>query len=276
MRGLREQHEYAARLPSEGAQLLHLLAARAGVGRQKSARIAALRKGRRAARANSFARLPGRDTIAPMTQDVELSCRCGEVHGWLKGVSPSTVNRAICYCDDCQAFAHHIGRADILDAKGGTDVVQVAPRSLSFDKGAERIVGLRLSPKGLHRWYASCCKTPLGNTFTPAMPFVGIVPEALLGTSEQREQLFGKVRGAIFGQYAIGGAPPGSTKMSFGLMAHTMKLLLGWKLGGKAWPHPFFDRSGAPSRPVTVLSQPERELLRAKCGPKPAAAAPPS
>lgn len=230
-----------------------------------------------------------------MTQDVELSCRCGEVHGWVKGVSPSTVNRAICYCDDCQAFAHQLGRADLLDAKGGTEVVQVAPNALSFDKGVERITGLRLSPNGIHRWYASCCNTPLGNTRTPALPFVGILTSTLQGSGpqgsgaqgsgpqgsgqqgsgpqgsgERLDQLLGKVRGGILGQYAIGGPPPGSTKMSWSLIVHTLRLLLGWKLGGKAWPHPFFDRaSGAPSRPVVVLSREERDSLRPKCGPNP-------
>ncbi len=208
-----------------------------------------------------------------MTRDVELSCRCGEVHGWVKGASPSTVNRAICYCDDCQAFAHYLGRADLLDAKGGTDVVQVAPRALSFDKGVERIVGLRLSPKGLHRWYASCCNTPLGNTMTPSLPFVGIVAATLRGTEQERDEAFGKVRGAILGQYAIGGPPAGSTRMPLSLMAHSLRLLLGWKLGGRAWPHPYFDRtSGAPSRPVTVLSREQRDALRPKCGPSPASA----
>ncbi|XYH92921.1 hypothetical protein ACMHYB_34315 [Sorangium sp. So ce1128] len=48
---------------------------------------------------------------------------------------------------------------------------------------------------------------------------------------------------------------------------------LGWKLGGKAWPHPFFDRaSGNPKHPVTVLSQAERDALRPLCGPRPASA----
>lgn len=206
-----------------------------------------------------------------MTQDMELSCRCGEVHGWVRGVSPDKVNRAICYCDDCQAFAHRLGRAELLDEKGGTDVVQVAPCSLSFDEGVERIVGLRLSPKGLHRWYASCCNTPLGNSMTPALPFIGVLASTLRGGEPERT--IGKVRGAILGQFAIGGPPPGSTRMSLGLLAHSARLLLGWKLGGKAWPHPFFDRaSGAPSRPVTVLTREERESLRSKCGPNPTSA----
>jgi len=85
-----------------------------------------------------------------MSQDVELGCRCGEIHGWVRSVSPGAVNRVVCYCDDCQAFLHHLGRADLFDAHGGTDVVQVPPRDVTFDRGAERTVGLRLTPKGLY------------------------------------------------------------------------------------------------------------------------------
>ena len=60
-----------------------------------------------------------------------LSCSCGEVRGLVTGVSPNTVNRVVCYCDDCQAFLHHLGRADLLDAHGGIDIVQVAPACAS-------------------------------------------------------------------------------------------------------------------------------------------------
>src|SRR3984957_2050797 len=110
-----------------------------------------------------------------MSGQIELRCRCGEVRGTATDLSPRTVNRVVCYCDDCQAFAHQLGRADLLDPHGGSDIVQVAPASLSFQRGDDRIVGLRLAPKGLRRWYSSCCKTPLGNTLGPAVPFVGIV-----------------------------------------------------------------------------------------------------
>src|SRR5258706_617911 len=112
-----------------------------------------------------------------MSITANLSCRCGAVRGSVSNAARDTVNRCICYCDDCQAFAHHLGRADLLDAHGGTDIVQVAPASLTFQEGAERIVGLRLKPKGLYRFYAECCKTPLGNTVTPALPFVGIAAQ---------------------------------------------------------------------------------------------------
>jgi hypothetical protein len=62
----------------------------------------------------------------------ELSCRCGTVRGRVAEASPSSVNRIVCYCVDCQAFAHHLRRADVLDAHGGSDIVQVAPARLTF------------------------------------------------------------------------------------------------------------------------------------------------
>jgi hypothetical protein len=214
-----------------------------------------------------------------MGQDVELGCRCGEIHGWARGVSPQAVNRAICYCDDCQAFLHYLGRADLLDAHGGTDIVQVAPAAVTFDRGAERIIGIRLAPKGLFRWFASCCKTPLGNTMKPTVPFIGMAPEVFRGAphARRRDEVFGTVRAAMFGQHATGAAPEGSTKFHLGMIAHAVRLMLGWKLLGRTWPHPFFDRTRrAPIHPVTTLSSDERQLLRAKCGPKPSVLATPA
>jgi hypothetical protein len=202
-----------------------------------------------------------------MSQDVDLSCRCGEVRGKVKNASPQTVNRIVCYCDDCQAYLHHLGRTDLLDAHRGTDIVQVAPASLTFDRGAERIVGVRLNPKGgLYRWYASCCKTPLGNTVTPSIPFVGIVAQAF----ERPDDVFGKPIGGVLGKFAIGNAPEGSTKLNLGLIARAIRMVLGWRLRGKTWPHPFFDRATrSPNRPVTILSRAERDALRPLCGPHP-------
>jgi hypothetical protein len=86
-----------------------------------------------------------------MFRNATLRCRCGTVQGLLADAAPEKVNRVVCYCADCQAFAHHLGRADLLDAHGGSDIVQVAPAALSFTQGAERIRGLRLTPKGVNR-----------------------------------------------------------------------------------------------------------------------------
>ncbi len=58
-----------------------------------------------------------------MGMNAEFRCRCGEVRGIVTDASPHTANRVVCYCDDCQAFAHRLGRADLLDAHGGSDIV---------------------------------------------------------------------------------------------------------------------------------------------------------
>ncbi len=211
-----------------------------------------------------------------MSQDVALGCRCGKIRGRLRGASPRTVNRVVCYCADCQAFLHHLERADLLDERGGTDIVQVAPAALSLDEGREHVEALRLSPKGLFRWYAGCCKTPLGNTLQPAFPFVGVPLEFFAGAPDaaRRDEAFGPPRAAVGGQSAIGEPPPGSTSLQVGFLARTARLLLGWKLGGKSWPHPFFDRATrAPIRPPKILSREERDALRPLCGPRPAAGA---
>jgi len=201
-----------------------------------------------------------------MTQTVELRCRCGEVEGRLEHAAPDTVNRVVCYCDDCQAYLHHLGRAELLDSNGGSDIVQVAPGDLAYTRGAERIAGVRLKPKGLYRWYSTCCKTPVGNTVGPAIPFVGILAQAFRAPDDA----FGPPAGRIFGKYAVGAAPAGSTGPNLRLIGRAVRKIVGWKIRGQAWPHPFFDRATrAPTHPVAVLSPDEREALRPRCGPKP-------
>lgn len=202
-----------------------------------------------------------------------LRCRCGEVEGQLADAAPDKVTRIVCYCDDCQAFLHQIGRADLLDANGGTDIVQVAPSTLRITRGADRIVGLRLGPKGLFRWHTTCCQTPMGNTLSPSVPFIGIVAQGFDATPGGPDAAFGQPIGKILGKFAIGTPPPGSTGLNVRLILRAVRSILGWRLRGKTWPHPFYDQAtSAPKHPVTVLSKSERDALRPKCGPRPAAA----
>jgi hypothetical protein len=209
-----------------------------------------------------------------MGGQIELRCRCGEVRGMVMDLSPRTVNRVVCYCEDCQAFAHQVGRADLLNANGGSDIIQVAPATVSFTQGAHRIVGLRLTSKGLYRWHASCCNTPMGNTMNPALPFVGIVAQAFAAT--RLDDVVGPPTAAIFGKYAVGDPPAGSTRFNLPLLLRAIGKVLGWRLKGRTWPHPFFARdTGAPVYAVTVLSKEQRDALRPLCGPRPSAASAP-
>mgnify|MGYP002788199585 CR=1 FL=1 len=169
---------------------------------------------------------------------LQVACRCGRVRATLDEPSPRALGRIVCYCADCQAFAHHLGRADLLNEKGGSDIVPVAPASLVFREGRDRIAAVRLSPRGPHRFYATCCNTPVG---------------------------------AIFGESAVGGPPPGSKGVRFGFMLTAILRIVGWRLAGKVWPHPFFDRESKKALyPVTILTREQRDALRPKCGPTPA------
>jgi hypothetical protein len=206
-----------------------------------------------------------------MAKEVQVRCRCGEVVGLVTNASPQKVNRVVCYCDDCQAFAHLLGRADLLNAQGGSDIIQVAPASLTFIKGQDRIAGLRLTPKGLFRWYTICCNTPVGNTLGPAIPFVGLVAQTFDGGTRAADGVFGAPIGAILGKYAIGQAPPGSTGINLTVLLRAITRVLGWRLRGRAWPHPFFHlKTREPIYPLKVLSHEQREALRSLCGPRPA------
>jgi len=207
-----------------------------------------------------------------MNEQIEVRCRCGEVRGVVSDPSPRTVNRVICYCDDCQAFVHHLGRADMLDEKGGSDIVQVAPARLRFTAGEDRIAGLRLSPKGLHRWHTTCCNTPIGNTLGPGVPFVGL-PAPIFDAS-RRDDVIGAPTGALLGKFAIGEPPAGSTSTNLPLLFRVIARIFGWKFSGKTWPHPLFSReTRAPIHRVTVLSKEQRDALRPFCGPHPTAQA---
>jgi hypothetical protein len=54
-------------------------------------------------------------------------------------------------------------------------------------------------------------------------------------------------------------------------MLRAIAKVLGWRLGGRSWPHPFFrPNTREPMFPLTVLSPERREALRQKCGPHPA------
>lgn len=92
---------------------------------------------------------------------VPFSCDCGQVHGTINEVAPNRGNLVTCYCKSCQTAAQILGATQVLDAHGGTAVFQTVPSKITFVAGADQLACLRLSPKGLLRWYAACCDAPL-------------------------------------------------------------------------------------------------------------------
>ena len=104
---------------------------------------------------------------------MQLRCRCGAVRGEM---DPGRAYvRVTCYCKDCRAFARFVGDPSALDASGGSDIVAMAPAAVRFTAGIEHVACMSLSPKGLLRWYTSCCRTPLANTpRDPSVRYVGM------------------------------------------------------------------------------------------------------
>ena len=227
----------------------------------------ARRTGFRSTRAAGYASAVTSLARRAATADVPLRCRCGALRGVATGLSPRTGNRAVCYCDDCQAYAHFLGRTDVLDAHGGTDIFQITPSQVRITDGADRLRCMRLSENGLMRWYAGCCDTPLGNPLASArVPFVGVVHAVMdhAGDGRSRDEVLGKPRGYIYGRFAVGGLPRHAHPTApIGMILRALGTLVSAAVRGKHGPSPFFD--GSSGQPVTtprVLSADERESLR--------------
>ncbi|WP_306253898.1 DUF6151 family protein [Parvularcula sp. IMCC14364] len=188
--------------------------------------------------------------------DIPLKCRCGQVSGIATGLKQKNSNRAVCHCADCQAFARHLG-GEALDHLGGTDLIQFSPARLSFSSGQDQVACLRLTDKGLFRWYARCCNTPIGNTMpTPALPFVGIIHSFFDLSDDEYVIIFGPVTGHVFTKAATGDPQEVSMlkKAGPGDWLKLVSLLLSWKMKGDSKRHAFFDSStGKPIVTAHVL-----------------------
>ena len=190
-----------------------------------------------------------------------LQCRCGTLRGYV--TLPGSVNRAVCYCKDCQAFAHFLGRAnDILDSKGGTDIVQTTPSRLTLTAGAEMLSCMRLTENGLMRWYARCCNTPIGNTLANIqMSFVGLIHSCLDNGGKSMDESFGPVRMWVNTKGAKG-AVQSSPLAAMGGMMRILGMVLRARLNGSYRRTVFFaPQTGSPVTTPKVLGRDERDRL---------------
>jgi hypothetical protein len=202
--------------------------------------------------------------------NVPLKCSCGKVQGVAKNLSSGQGRRIICLCEDCQAFAHYLGHAEsVLDQNGGTEILQILPDNLEINHGIKNLRCMRLSDKGMLRWYAGCCNTPIANTAPYSkMPYAGVV-HSIMDLAD--DAALGPVRARIQGKFGIGKLPEGThQKAPLGLILQIMGPLIGGLLRGKHAPSPFFDRrTGKPTVEPYILPASEREDLRKFCGPNP-------
>jgi hypothetical protein len=190
-----------------------------------------------------------------------LQCRCGTIKGYV--VRPGMATRAICYCKDCQAFAHFLERADtVLDEHGGTAIVATLPGHVHFSQGVEALACMSLSERGLLRWYASCCNTPIGNTPRDfKTPYVGLIESCLMSNSPSLRESFGPVR-MVLNTKSAGGRVKSTPVANLVAMLGVMKAVIGARLSGAYKRNPFFGtEAGTPVARPRELTKAERERV---------------
>jgi hypothetical protein len=165
------------------------------------------------------------------------------------------VSHGVCYCRDCRAYAHALGKAaEVLDAQGGTEVVGVAPRSIEFTHGADALACLSLRDNGTLRWYASCCGSPICNTPRDfRMSYAGVLHTCLRAAARGIDDSFGPVRIKANLKGATGPTDRMLASSIAGVAAFALRLARD-RLGGAYKITPFFDaRTGAPVATPRVL-----------------------
>lgn len=213
--------------------------------------------------------IPPTDSSGPLSEGVPLRCRCGTIQGTL--VHPHSANHALCYCHDCQAFAHVLGQADrTLGPQGESRVFQVPPRNLTFTQGHAALACLRLTPKGMVRWYAGCCSTPIGNTLpTPKLSFIGLVRPFVALDDGALVEAFGPITTWANTAGAHGSPRPRQAGTAHMLAWFFRTVLPAW-INGEYKRTPFFDpATGAPVVTPRVLSPQEHAAVmqRVRQGP---------
>jgi hypothetical protein len=190
-----------------------------------------------------------------------LQCQCGTIQGYV--VRPGMAKRAVCYCKDCQAFAHFLKRADtLLDEQRGTAIVATVPGQVHFTRGIEALACISLSDHGLLRWYASCCSTPIGNTPRDfKTPYVGLIESCLKSNTPSLQESFGPLR-MVLNTKSARGRVTSTPARNLVAMLGVMKSVIGSRLSGAYKRNPFFETAmGAPIARPRVLTKAEREAV---------------
>jgi hypothetical protein len=187
------------------------------------------------------------------------------MRGVASNVSPSSGLRFVCYCEDCQAFARFLDRADVLDRAGGTDIFHMPPGRIHLGAGVDAMRCVQFSDKVL-RWYADCCRTPIANTpSTPGFPVIGMIHSFMdhRADGRSRDDALGPPLCSLFEGSAVAPLPsnmPGAP--SARLFARRVSKLLGWWMRGLGQPSPFFDgRTKTPCAVPRVIGSSERAAL---------------
>lgn len=188
-----------------------------------------------------------------MAAGAEFSCNCGAFRGHLSAAGVTGGTRAVCFCQSCRENELAHGQPD--PAPEPVDLFQTTPDAITITEGAGHLQLLRLSPKGILRWYAGCCGTPFANTTAKrSFPFAGLRADLFAD-----KEALGKVRARAFVPQGPGKPPKteGAARMAYGILSRMLAAFLSgsWKTT------PFFKADGTPAAEPRILSKEERAAL---------------
>lgn len=191
--------------------------------------------------------------------EITFTCACGQTALTANTGGPGRMMRLKCYCADCQSFARHLGRADLLDENGGTDLIQMHPGAVRILRGAENLRPLRLSPRGLMRWHATCCNTPIANGLeNPKIAFLSFV-----SANADAPDGAGRVVAKVQTGGAYGAGKPKRDSGAFRAGWSAIARIASARIDGSWRDNPFMDaETGKPIALPIVISKAERAAAR--------------
>ena len=130
---------------------------------------------------------------------------------------------------------------------------------VSFTSGIEHLACLSLTEKGLLRWYAKCCNTPICNTARNwKVPYVGMIGTCMKTDPVAFERSFPRVQMRVNTGSAKQAPRPMRLNTLVSLAGFMPRVMLS-SINGAYRQTPFFDQGGgAPVVAVKVLSEADR------------------
>ena len=188
---------------------------------------------------------------------LNFECGCGLVQVELSASGVAAGSHIQCYCKDCQTSARHLGYD--LPPHGGTELIQTTPDGITITAGVDQLAIQQLSPKGICRWYAKCCNTPMFNTLQrKTLPFAGIVVHPK--ETEQVAKTMGPIWGHAFTASApAGGGAPSEDRQMMRIGAGIVGRMLKTYLSGRSGQNPFLTEDKEWITTPTVLTLDQRK-----------------
>jgi hypothetical protein len=110
------------------------------------------------------------------------------------------------------------------------------------------------------RWYAQCCRTPIGNTMPdPKMSFVGLIHSSLDASSFDKD--FGSSVALLNTNTALGEPKPRQRGL-IGVILKFARTVLVSRIRGRYKQSPLYSSEGRPVVPPEILAAAELKRLK--------------